>query len=194
MVPSANDQSAPIGHDQERSRLVTLERLQRVLATRFGDARLTVELVPKTSWYSNVRSHIAPVDWDRLRRPVFTRARSRCEICSGRGAVHPVECHEVWQYDDAARVQRLMALVALCPACHGVKHFGRSYVKGRIDEAVAHLMALNGWSRDNAKAYVDVVIAIWELRSLVPWRLDLTWLAEQGISTAEDTAERRLQE
>lgn len=88
--------------DRNRSRLVTLEQLRRVLATRFGDARLTVELVPRTSWYSNVRSNVLPGVWDRLRRPVFGRARSRCEICGGRGPAHPVECHEVWEYDDDA--------------------------------------------------------------------------------------------
>lgn len=48
-----------------------------------------------------------------------------------------LECHEVWDYDDAMRVQRLSELVALCTRCHQVKHWnwastGRSFREGRL--------------------------------------------------------------
>ena len=39
--------------------------------------------------------------------------------------------HEVWDYDDARRVQRLVRLIALCPACHEVKHLGLAAKRGR---------------------------------------------------------------
>jgi hypothetical protein len=77
--------------------------------------RLTVELVPSTCWYTNVRSNVSKAVWDRLRRRVAAEAGKRCEICGGRGRRWPVECHEVWHYDDATKVQRLERLVALCP-------------------------------------------------------------------------------
>lgn len=32
------------------------------------ETRLTVELVPWTCWYSNIRSHVRKAVWDRLRR------------------------------------------------------------------------------------------------------------------------------
>ena len=168
------------------SGVAELERLHSQLTARFGDARLTIELVPKTSWYSNVRSNVSEADWDRLRRPVYGRARSRCEICGGRGPKHAVECHEVWQYDDVAGIQRLVDLIALCPSCHGVKHLGRSHLKGRGDDAIEQLMRVNGWTATRAEAYVDLVLDIWKLRSLVPWRLDLDWLAERGVSVPSD--------
>lgn len=164
------------------ARLEDLERFRRKLLTQFGDARLTIELVPRTSWYSNVRSHVSEAEWDRLRKPVYQRAGSRCEICGGRGPAHPVECHEVWEYDDEARIQRLTGLIALCPACHGVKHLGRAHVKGRGDDAIEQLMRVNGWTASRAEDYVDLVLDIWKLRSQVPWRLDLSWLAERGIA------------
>lgn len=66
-------------------RLLELGRLQRELGARFSDPRLAVELVPRSSWYSNVRSHVSDAEWDRLRKPVYQRAGSRCEICGGRG-------------------------------------------------------------------------------------------------------------
>jgi len=57
--------------------------------------RLTVELVPSTCWYTNVRSNVSKAVWDRLRRRVATDAGKSCEICGGRGGRWPVECHEV---------------------------------------------------------------------------------------------------
>ena len=63
--------------------------------------------------YTNVRSHLPKGVWDRLRRQVA--AQAGCEICGGRGRRWAVECHEVWHYDDAAKVQRRERLVALRP-------------------------------------------------------------------------------
>ena len=108
--------------------------------------RLTVELVPSTCWWSNVRSHVAPAVWERLRRATAAAAGNRCEICGGRGRRHPVECHEVWDYDDTTRVQRLVRLIALCPACHEVKHLGLAAKRGRHGAALAHLARVNGWT------------------------------------------------
>ncbi len=94
-------------------------------------ARLTIELVPKTSWCHNVRALTDELGWDRIRRQVYRQAGYRCEICGGRGPEHPVECHEVWRYDDRTRVQLLVRMIALCPACHQVKHLGLANVQGR---------------------------------------------------------------
>jgi hypothetical protein len=97
--------------------------------------RLTIELVPRTCWFSNVRDQVPRGDWDRIRREVYERAGKRCEVCSGRGSRHPVECHEVWEYDETAHVQRLVRMIALCPACHEVKHIGLAGLKGRGEQA-----------------------------------------------------------
>lgn len=69
---------------------------------------LTIELVPSTSWYSNVRSMVKPEEWDILRRISYKEAQYRCKICHGQGTKHPVECHEIWEYDDAKHTQTLM--------------------------------------------------------------------------------------
>jgi hypothetical protein len=45
--------------------------------------------------------------WDRIRHPVWPQAEYRCEIYGGRGPEHPMECYEVWRYDDWTRVQML---------------------------------------------------------------------------------------
>jgi hypothetical protein len=103
-------------------------------------ARLTVELVPKTSWYNNVRALVDELGWDRIRRQVYRQADYRCEVCGGRGPEHPVECHEVWRYDDRTRVQALVRMIALCPSCHRVKHMGFARVRGTSVQAREHLV------------------------------------------------------
>jgi hypothetical protein len=104
--------------------------------------RLTVELVPSTCWYTNVRSNVSKAVCDRLRRRVAAQTGNRCEICGGRGRRWPVECHEVWHYDDEVKVQRLERLAALCPACHEVKHAGLASKRGRLGAR-----SLSTWAR-----------------------------------------------
>lgn len=115
---------------------------------------------------------------------VYERAGKCCEVCGGRGSKHPVECHEVWEYDETARVQRLVRMVALCPACHEVKHMGLAGIKGRGEIATAHLAEVNGWSTAVADRYVRSAFVVWEERSARTWSLDVSALAAYGIDPA----------
>lgn len=146
-----------------------------------GRELLTVELVPRTSWFTNVRSHVPAAEWERLKRIVSGRAGRRCEICGGRGPRWPVECHEVFSYDDERRVQRLERLVALCPACHEVKHIGLAGVRGRRAEALRHLARVNGWSASDAELYLESCFEQWHRRSNHDWTLDLSHLEQYGV-------------
>jgi hypothetical protein len=143
--------------------------------------RLTIELVPETCWFSNVRDRVSREDWERIRSQICGRAGHRCEICGGRGTKHPVECHEVWEYDETEGVQRLVRMIALCPACHEVKHIGLAGLKGRGEIASAHLAEVNGWSSEIADRYIDAAFATWERRSSRTWLLDVSVLTAYGI-------------
>ena len=141
--------------------------------------RLTVELVPSTCWFTNVRSHVPKATWDRLRHQVAAAAGRSCEICGGRGRRWPVECHEEFSYDETHQVQRLERLVALCPACHSVKHIGMAAIRGRRRQAVAHLAKVNGWSVADAEFYIEAVMEQWARRSRHQWTLDLSVLHDR---------------
>lgn len=143
---------------------------------------LTVELVPKGQWYDNLRSRLTGKAWDALRHACYEAAGHRCEICGGQGAKWPVECHERWEYDEVNRVQKLVGLIVLCPACHEVKHMGLANVRGRGDIAMAHLMVVNGWTGPMANEHVKAAFATWRQRSAEQWTMDLTWLDGQDTS------------
>tara|TARA_Y100000310_G_scaffold194428_2_gene194410 strand:+ start:5346 stop:5843 length:498 start_codon:yes stop_codon:yes gene_type:complete len=144
-------------------------------------AMLTVELVPSTSWGNNLRSRLSKNDWDKLRRAQYAKAGNRCEVCDGRGPRHPVECHEIWSYDDVRCVQTLDGLIALCPDCHKVKHLGFAFVKGKGEQALRHLSRVNDWGEAETVAYADAAFAQHAARSAQQWTLDLEWLRTVGV-------------
>ncbi|MBA3766359.1 MAG: HNH endonuclease [Acidobacteria bacterium] len=146
---------------------------------------LTIELVPKSSWYRNVRSNVSAAQWERLKRLTSSRAHNVCEICGGRGEKWAVECHEVFAYDDEQHIQKLMRLVALCPACHEVKHIGLAGVRGNRRRALAHLAKVNHWSMDDANHYIEACFELWSRRCCHQWKLDLSYLEQFDISPTD---------
>lgn len=142
---------------------------------------LTIELVPHTCWFSNVRDHVDRETWDRLSRRIYADVNRMCAVCGGRGPKWPVECHELWEYDDEARVQKLVGLTGLCPACHEVKHMGLASIRGRGVEAREHLAHVNGWTTDQVSEYVTKAFRVWRGRSEREWTLDMTWLERLGV-------------
>ncbi len=137
---------------------------------------LTIELVPRTSFYKNLRSELPKELWDKLRRKTYRNANYKCEICGGVGKTHPVEVHEIWGYDDKNHIQKLKGLVALCPMCHKVKHIGLTIIQGRFDEAELHIRTVNNWTRKQTIDYINEQFAIWKKRSQYVWDIDISWL------------------
>ena len=140
--------------------------------------KLTIELVPKTAWYENLRSELSNDEWDKLRKETFKKANYTCEICGGTGPKWPVECHEIWDYDDENKTQTLKGLIALCPSCHEVKHIGLARVRGNEYRALQHLERVNNITKSEAEKVMNEAFDVWNERSKHEWTLDLTWLEE----------------
>ena len=138
--------------------------------------KLTVELVPKTAWFKNVRSEVSKERWDNIRKLVYMKALYSCEICGGQGPKWPVECHEVWEYDDTKHIQRLVRMTGICPDCHQVKHIGLAERMGHLKDALAHLAKVNKWDEKQARQYVKEQFEVWQQRSRYKWTLDLSAL------------------
>ena len=144
--------------------------------------KLTIELVPKTCFYKNLRLNLKKSDWNKLKKEIYIKAEYVCEICQGVGKRHPVECHEIWDYNESTGIQTLKGLIALCSACHEVKHFGYATVRNRGDIVLRHFMKINKLNRQVAIDYVNEQFEIWQRRSCMKWKQDLSWLDNKGIT------------
>ena len=138
--------------------------------------RLTIELVPETCWYSNLRDVLPRKTWDALRKEVYRLSGHRCGICGARP--RRLECHEAWSYDDATHVQKLEGFRALCPWCHHVKHIGLASLladQGKLDyeRVVRHFMRVNGCDRATFQRHYVEAMAQWQEHSRHEWTTDL---------------------
>lgn len=140
---------------------------------------LKIELVPTTAWGCNLRSILSKKEWDFIRKESYKKTNYRCEICDGVGIYgkgHPVECHEVWEYDDVNHVQKLVGVQSLCVACHRVKHAGLWCMKGQKHFIINHLMKINRINYVEANKQLSEAFKIHENRSNYNWELDLEYL------------------
>lgn len=143
---------------------------------------LSIELVPVSSRFSSIRNYMAHADFNRLKKSVFIRAGHRCEICSAngfdQGYLHPVECHEVFEYDDSKGTQRISGMMSLCPRCKSVKNIelARARSEDEFETVLNHLASVNGWSRSQAQTYYQHAIHVWKERSQKSWVLNLSML------------------
>jgi hypothetical protein len=148
--------------------------------------KLSVELVPSTCWFSNVRTNLTPVQWDKIRKISYEKANHKCEICKEtgkeQGYKHNVECHEIWEYNDKTRVQRFAGLISLCPRCHQVKHIGRASAIGKQAEAFDQLEKVNGWDHLQVVEHLAEMFEQYKERSKHEWTLDLSILSKEPYS------------
>jgi hypothetical protein len=147
--------------------------------------KLEIELVPETSWFSNVRSAVTRQQWDVIRKQIYSEAYDLCQICGGIGPRHPVECHEIWSYDDKKKLQKLEGMIALCPACHMVKHIGLAGIRGEGERALKHFMKVNKLTQKKASQYITQAFETWASRSKYPWTLDISYLKTYGIDVTK---------
>jgi hypothetical protein len=139
-------------------------------------ARLRVELIPKTSWYADVRELMDEATWERISDEVLDQADGACEICGASDPRQPMRCDGMWRLDDRMRVQRLERLIALCGDCHHVAHMGFANMHGGGTRARAHLARVNGWTLVQSDAHVAEAFRVWARRSQGPWVLDVEGL------------------
>jgi hypothetical protein len=144
--------------------------------------KLTIELVPRTAWYTNVRSNVSNDEWDVIRKKCYRLAGNVCEICGdtskNQGKKYDLECHEIWDYDDKNKIQKLTRLIGLCNHCHTVKHPGLANKQGRADIVTQQLIKVNKMSESEVEDYINESFAIWMERSEHKWELDITYLKE----------------
>ncbi len=145
------------------------------MKSKSKELKLTIELVPATSWYDNLRKVLPKSDWDKIRKRIYVEYGHRCGICGTKGRLN---CHEIWEYDDKKHIQKLMGFIALCDMCHYVKHIGLAGIlssEGKLDyeKVVKHFMKVNNCDEETFKEYKKRAFDEWRKRSQYKWRVDL---------------------
>jgi len=144
------------------------------------DLKLTIELVPATSYYDNVRKIISERDWNQIRSRCYTQSGFQCDVCYDngidQGRKQKVCCHEIWHYDDKTHTQRLVGFTSLCPLCHQVKHAGLANLNNKIDQVISQLEEVNEMTKEDAENYLVDCFAQHKYRSRFDWNVDVTYL------------------
>ncbi len=139
--------------------------------------KLTIELIPVTCWYKNVRKLVGWERWKIIRNICYEKANYRCAICrfEGKGKMH---CHETWEYDDKRKIQMLKGFKCICEDCHMVKHIGLANIQasnGLLDmkKLIAHFLKVNQVDRTVFEKHYDECAEKWKWRSKYKWKMEL---------------------
>ena len=165
---------AALDKEQEAKRLTRLWELEAWYLQQ-PKLRLSIELVPSSSWGQNLRDLLTREQWDVLRRKTYEHYGYRCGICHSNTRLY---CHEIWSYDDTNHVQTLTGLIALCKICHHCKHMGYAGIlasRGELDleQVKAHFLRVNGCSQEVFQMHQEYAFQLHEERSQHEWTVDI---------------------
>lgn len=121
-----------------------------------------------------------------MREACYARSNHHCAICGASGT--DLDAHEAWEFDVKTKTQTLKDIIALCSACHGVKHMRNSERIGYGESAKAHFIKVNGCSAVALTGhYTEAKMLFEERNEIERWKIkaDLTKLGGAGIDIIE---------
>lgn len=150
-----------------------------------GGNELFIDMIPKTSYFKNVRSIFNECDWNLIRHHIYERAGHRCECCGAKRSKY-LEAHERWIFDYETRTQKLIRIIALCRLCHQATHYGRSKVTKEISKINTHIMKVRKINEIELKNHIKEAFEIWKKRNEVKWIIDISIITNSGFITIDD--------
>jgi len=139
--------------------------------------KLELQLIPASSFCSNLRNHIGQDKWTLLSKKIRNEHKRKCQICGWQESYTQrqyTHLHEVWSFDMKTGIQKLVGFECICPTCHNVHHWGCSELRGEdMDKLIAHACRINKCTRIEWMAYVDKSFREWSKRSDIEWNIDL---------------------
>ena len=138
--------------------------------------KLTIELIPQSSWNNNLRTLLGKEKWQILRKKVLETWGEKCAICGVN--TKKLDCHEVWEFNTKSSTQNLKDIIPLCKNCHAVKHIGLSELQSSKGERnfkrlITHYMKVNKCTRYDFEKDKKEAYEMFEKRSKLSWKLAL---------------------
>ena len=130
-------------------------------------------LVPSSSWFKSLANVLDKETWKRIRRRELRRAGYKCEICGYRGK--GLHCHEIWEYDDEKKIQRLVGYKILCERCHLAHHLGFAQVTGKLESTVKWICKIANLDEEEVWRLVEEAFREWVERSKYKWDINYSY-------------------
>jgi len=146
----------------------------------FGGDELYIDMIPKTSYFKNVRSIFNEGDWNLIRHHIYERTNNRCECCGCKRGKY-LEAHERWIFDYENKTQKLIRIIALCRLCHQSTHYGHSKVFKDINKINEHLKRVRGNNDEELKNHIKDAYEIWKKRNEIEWKIDVSIIRDSGF-------------
>ncbi len=146
----------------------------------YGGNELFIDMIPKTSYFKNVRSLFKEEDWNLIRHHIYERTNNKCECCGCKRNKF-LEAHERWIFDFENKTQKLIRIIALCRLCHQVTHYGRSKIFKNINKINDHLKKVRGFNDNELKSHIENAYNIWKERNKINWIIDTSIITNSGF-------------
>ncbi|MBD3194894.1 MAG: hypothetical protein GF317_07565 [Candidatus Lokiarchaeota archaeon] len=131
-----------------------------VLEKQLSNYKLWADMVPKGSFFQNLRKIFSRTEWDIIRKAVYKKDGHICVICGTENA--KLEAHEEWNYIYRSSIQKLESICSLCYWCHRNKHLGHSSILSRkgkldLDKLISHWAIVNKKPKFDFREYTNKV-------------------------------------
>ena len=146
----------------------------------FGGNKLYIDMIPKTTYFKNVRSIFNDCDWNLIRHHIYERANNRCECC-GRKRNKYLDAHERWEFNEETQTQKLVRIIALCKLCHSATHYGHSKRRKNIDNIDNHIKKINNFTDEELENHIKTAYELWTKRNKIKWNLDFSIITNSGF-------------
>lgn len=146
----------------------------------FGGKDLYIDMIPKTSYFKNVRSIFSDSDWNLIRHHIYERASHKCECC-GIKRFKYLEAHERWIYDYETNTQKLIRIIALCRMCHNSTHYGHSKQTKEMAKIHEHLKKVKKINDEELINHINDAYKQWEERNKIKWVIDTSIITNSGF-------------
>ncbi len=135
---------------------------------------LWANLVPKNSFFDNLRYLFSNEEWDIIRKLVYKRDKYKCKICKRDNI--KLEAHEEWVYNYKEETQKLSNIISLCNLCHVNKHLGFAEIlieekKLAKENIIKHWCWVNHEKEENFNSYRESIFELWNLKNMIKWKI-----------------------
>jgi len=147
----------------------------------YGSNKLYIDMIPKTTYFKNVRSLFNDSDWNLIRHHIYERVNYKCECC-GKKKMKYLDAHERWEFNEETQTQKLVRIIALCKLCHAATHYGHSKRTKNIEKINNHIKKINNYNDEELQEHINNSYALWKERNKIKWNLDFSILINSGFT------------